>query len=40
MTTLAATRFNPVIKEFYQRLLKAIIRDRKPWNPQFVSACS
>lgn len=61
MATLAATRFNRIIKEFYQRLLKAgkrkkvaivacmrklltilnaIIRDRKPWNPAFISASS
>lgn len=61
MATLAATRFNPLIKTFYQRLLKAgkrkkvaivacmrklltilnaIIRDRKPWNPEFLSDAS
>jgi transposase len=59
MATLVATRFNPVIKTFYDRLLQAgkpkkvaltacmrklliilnaILRDQKPWNPEYISA--
>jgi len=44
MATLVASRHNPVIGAFYQRLLTAgkpaMLRDRAPWNPNRAAATS